>query len=154
MPRLAGVAIEITGATPADLPAIAALLRQAELPHDDIGRHLDRFLVARVGGEIIGAIGAEVGGPDALLRSLVVAARARGVGLGNKLFGALDAAAGSWGVQRWWLLTTTADSFFARLGFSAARRSSAPAAIQRTGQFSGACCGSARCMTRERRAAE
>lgn len=144
--------IKISPATPADAPAIAALLREADLPHEDFVPHLAQFLVARNGGgQVVGAVGTELGGADALLRSLVVAPAQRGAGLGGRLVDELERAAGAWGVRRWWLLTTTAERFFAARGFRVAARSEAPEAIQRTGQFSGECCGSAVCMTRERR---
>jgi amino-acid N-acetyltransferase len=144
--------IQIAPATPADGPAIAALLREAELPHDDFPPHLAHFLVARNGSEnVVGAVGAEVCGADALLRSLVVAPSQRGAGLGGKLIDELERAAGVWGVRRWWLLTTTAENYFAVRGFRVVARDEAPEAIRRTGQFSGGCCCSAVCMTRERR---
>jgi RNA polymerase sigma factor (SigZ family) len=137
-----------------DASAIAALLREAELPYDDSAPHLAHFLVARDDrGAVVGAVGAEVVAPDALLRSLVVAPAQRGAGLGDELVRRLDAAAAVWGVQRWWLLTTTAEKFFTARGFVVAARGSAPEAIRRTGQFSGGCGSAAVCLTRERRAA-
>src|SRR5688572_18857109 len=73
-------------ATSADVPAIAALLREAELPHEDFAPHIAHFRVARDDrGNIIGTIGAEVHVPDALLRSLVVAPQSRGRGIGDQL---------------------------------------------------------------------
>ncbi|HVS52678.1 MAG TPA: arsenic resistance N-acetyltransferase ArsN2 [Opitutaceae bacterium] len=144
--------IQIGPATAANGPAIAALLRAAELPHEDCAAHLGNFLVARAAdGAIVGAVGAEVCGADALLRSLVVDATWRGAGLGSRLVAALERAAAAWGVRRWWLLTTTAETFFAARGFRVADRSEAPETIQRTGQFSGGGCSSAVCMMRERR---
>ena len=144
----------IEPAQPADLPAIGELLRAAELPHEDFAAHLANFCVARdETGRVIGAVGAEVHAPDALLRSLVVAPAHRGSGLGRSLIERLEVAAAAWGVERWWLLTTTAEAFFTTLGFRVVSRSAAPAAMQRTGQFSGGCCASAVCLTRERRAA-
>jgi amino-acid N-acetyltransferase len=62
----------------------------------------------------------------------------------------LDRAAAGWGVRRWWLLTTTAEKFFAARGFVRIERSVAPAAIRGTGQFLGGCCASAVCLTRAR----
>ena len=50
--------IRISPATPADLPAIAVLLREGELPHDDLAPHIANFLVARSGGRVVGAVGA------------------------------------------------------------------------------------------------
>lgn len=137
-----------------DRDAIAALLREGQLPHEDFGPHLEHFVVARdAGGAVVGAVGAEVCGADALLRSLVVAPSRRGGGLGGALVSRLDHAAGAWGVRRWWLLTTTAEAFFAARGFGVAERASAPAAIQATGQFKGGCGCSAVCMSRERKGA-
>lgn len=83
----------IAPAAASDAGAIAALLRAAELPHADFAPHLAHFLVARLpNGEIVGTIGAEVCGRDALLRSFVVAPPWRGRGLGRELLAALDRA--------------------------------------------------------------
>jgi N-acetylglutamate synthase-like GNAT family acetyltransferase len=145
--------IHISPAAPADVPAIAALLRAAELPADDFAPHLGHFLVARSEGAVVGAVGAEVCGEAALLRSLVVEVSQRGAGLGGRLVDELERAADGWGVRRWWLLTTTAEVFFERRGFRVTERAEAPAAIRATGQFNGGCCCSAVCLTRERRTA-
>ena len=144
----------IEPAQPADLPAIGELLRAAELPHEDFAAHLANFCVARdESGRVIGAVGAEVHAPEALLRSLVVAPEHRGGGLGRSLLERLEAAAEARGVERWWLLTTTAETFFTTMGFRVVARSEAPAVVQQTGQFRGGCCASAVCLTRERRTA-
>jgi amino-acid N-acetyltransferase len=142
-------------ATAADLPAIARLLHEAGLPQGDIAGHVGRFLVARNdAGGVVGTIGAEVTGPDALLRSLAVAPNLRQAGLGGRLMAELERVAGGWGVQRWWLLTTTAERFFAKRGFRVATRCEAPEGIRRTAQFSGGCAAAAVCLTRERRSDE
>lgn len=149
-----GLPVDLTleAARPADRAAIVALLRQAGLPAEDFATHLDRFIVARSRtGAIVGAIGAEVYGKEALLRSLVVAEPLRRAGLGAAMLHALEAAAASWGVERWWLLTTTADAFFLRHGFVAAAREAAPPAIAATREFRELCSSVARCFTRERR---
>lgn len=143
----------IEAATPADVPAIAALLREAGLPSEDFATHVAHFLVARAAGQVVGAVGAELHGEAALLRSLVVAPARRAGGLGNRLVNELERAAAAWGVRRWWLLTTTAVKFFAQRGFKVAVRDDAPEAIRGTAEFRGLCPSVALCMSRERRAA-
>jgi N-acetylglutamate synthase-like GNAT family acetyltransferase len=147
-------AMSIGPAAAGDVPAIAALLREAGLPHEDFAGQVAQFLVARTAdGAVIGAIGAEVAGEDALLRSLVVAPAWRGHGLGGRLVDALECAAAGWGVRRWWLLTTTAEAFFVRRRFRVAPRAEAPAEIAATAEFRGLCPSIATCLSRERREA-
>lgn len=134
-----------------DLAGMTALLVSAGLVADDIGTPGRQYLVARDGAAVVGTVGAEVHAPDALLRSLAVAPAHRGAGVGTALLRRLDAAAMEWGVQRWWLLTTTAEAYFRRRGFAAVPRSEAPESIRRTGQFSGGVCATAACLTRARK---
>ncbi len=144
--------VVVAPAEPRDVVKIGALLQAAGLPHCDLASSGAKFLVARDGaGRVVGAVGAEVHAPDALLRSLVVAPESRGLGLGVELVRRLDAAAAEWGVERWWLLTTTAERFFLDRGFSVAPRTSAPQVIAATGQFTGGCSSLAVCLTRARR---
>jgi len=138
----------VAAAAPGDAVAIAALLREAELPHRDIADHLAFFLVARDQGEVVGAIGFELHGTDALLRSLVVAPAHRGAGLGDRLVRRLTASARRQGVRRFYLLTTTAEAFFSKRGFEKIDRRSVPAAIAGTKEFNSLCPVSAVCLTR------
>jgi amino-acid N-acetyltransferase len=141
--------LEIRPAQPGDAPAIGVLLREAGLPDNDFGAHLAHFLVARDDrGVVVAAAGAEVLARHALLRSVVVAEARRGAGIGDELLRRMDEAADGWGVERWWLLTTTAEKFFGARGFVEVSRAEAPASIQQTYQFTGGCCRSAVCMTR------
>ena len=48
---------------------LASTLREAELPHQDLAGKSKRFFCASVSGEIVGYVGLEISGPDALLRS-------------------------------------------------------------------------------------
>jgi amino-acid N-acetyltransferase len=50
-----------------------------------------------------------------------------------------EAHAAPLGVESLYLLTTTADAFFSRLGYSPASREEAPSFIKNTSQFSGLC---------------
>jgi amino-acid N-acetyltransferase len=140
----------ITPAAPADGPAIASMLRAADLPYEDIAPHLGHFFVARKGGVVVGAVGLEVHGPDGLLRSLGVAPAYRGHGLGDELVRRLERAAAEWGVAQLWLLTTTAEAFFARRGFRVTPRTAVPTEIAATHEFKSLCPSTAICMTRAR----
>ena len=146
-------AVEISAAAQKDISAITALLRAADLPHTDFRDHLQHFLVVRRGSEIVGAIGFELHGADALLRSLVVAPTLRGAGLGGGLVNQLTKAARAKEVERFFLLTMTAESFFAKRGFRKIGRETVPAGIAGTKEFNSLCPVSAVCMTRSLEAA-
>ena len=145
--------MEIRPARTEDRMAIARLLREVGLPSEDFAPHLERFFVVTGGGQVLAAIGAEVAGEDALLRSLVVAPELRGRGWGDRLLAAIDAAAENGEVRRWWLLTTTAEAFFRKRGFRRAARDEAPPAIAATREFRELCPSLAACLVRERRRA-
>ena len=138
----------IAAATAADTAAIGALLRAAGLPAEDFADHLGQFLVARRNGTVVGAVGCERHGADALLRSLVVAPGLRGHGLGGRLVNRLAAAVRRGGGRRFYLLTTTAEAFFTRRGFRRTDRAQVPAAIAATREFRRLCPASAVCMAR------
>ncbi len=140
--------ILIASAAPEDVPAIGALLRAADLPAEDFADHLANFLVARSGGAVVGAVGFERHGGAALLRSLVVAPARRGAGLGDALVRRLAAQARRDGVERFYLLTTTAEAFFARRGFAKIPRAEVPAGIAGTAEFRSLCPASAVCLAR------
>src|SRR3546814_17164844 len=88
----------------------------------------------------------EIFGADALLRSLVVPSAARGKGLGKSIVEALAVEAKKIGIERLWLLTTTAADFFAAIGFEPAARPAAPRTIQTTREFRDLCPASAAFM--------
>ena len=87
-------------------------------------------------------------GQDRLLRSVILVPGLRHRGLGVRLASQLVERARAEGAERLWLLTTRADRWFARLGWSAVARAEAPEAIRRSGQFQGICPDSATLMVR------
>ncbi|HEX6368063.1 MAG TPA: arsenic resistance N-acetyltransferase ArsN2 [Longimicrobium sp.] len=136
-------------ARPADFPAIVRLLAQAALPHDDLTpEHLRHFLVLRDGDGIAGVVGMETADDAGLLRSLAVSAARRGGGLASRLVDALEAHARAAGIRTLYLLTTTAEGFFARRGYAPADRGAVPDAIAATPEFRGICPASAACMAK------
>jgi amino-acid N-acetyltransferase len=136
-------------ARPSDFPEIVRLLAEAALPHDDLTpEHLRHFLVLRDGGGIAGVVGMEVADDAGLLRSLAVPHARRGGGLASRLVDALEAHARSAGIRTLYLLTTTAEGFFARRGYARTERAAVPDAIAATPEFRGICPASAACMAR------
>jgi len=127
-----------------DWDAISALLAASGLPTSDLGADkLGAFLVAEDGGELAGLIGLQIFGTTGLLRSLVVAPKARRAGLGGKLVGALESAAQTAGIRDLWLLTIDAQRFFERQGFTIVERERVPDSIRDTDEFTGLCPSSA-----------
>lgn len=126
--------------------AVLALLEASKLPVADVPATLDHFLVAERGGAIIGAIGLEVYGESALLRSAVVGAGEQGKGIGIALVDALLDDARTRGLTTLILLTTTAERWFPRFGFELITRKEVPQAVQASAEFRGACPASAAVM--------
>jgi GNAT superfamily N-acetyltransferase len=119
------------------------VLANAELPTDDLMSEPFRYFTA---DDIAwGGFGA---GADALIRSVVVLPQARSRGFGVLVTEALVGQARDAGVERLWLLTTSAAPFFGRLGWRSEERANAPEAIAASRQFSGLCPASATLMVR------
>ncbi|WP_019644450.1 arsenate reductase (glutaredoxin) [Novispirillum itersonii] len=144
--------LTLTRLDAADLPDLAAALTAAGLPADDIGLPGRMFWAARRDGVPVGYGGVEYSAAsphDGLLRSVVILPARRGLGDGSALIAALTAEARhTLGLCRLWLLTTTADGFFRRLGFVAHDRTAAPAVVTDSAQFSALCPASAVLMAR------
>jgi amino-acid N-acetyltransferase len=112
-----------------------ALLQAQGLPVSDItGEHLEHFFFVGSDGSPTGLVGLELYGTDALLRSLVVAENARGKGLGSTLIAHAEQYAAAKGVRSLYLLTSTAEAFFKRLGYERIERSNAPPSIEQANQ--------------------
>jgi amino-acid N-acetyltransferase len=120
--------------------AVKALLAAADLPTADLrDEHFEHFIACGPVDSPDAVVGLELYGEVALLRSLVVAAAARGQGHGSGLVAQAEAYAGELGVQEIYLLTTTAEAFFSQLGYAHCARAEAPAAIRQTAEFSSLC---------------
>ncbi len=135
-------------ATAADLPEIKTLLETSLLPVADLSDDLMAgFQLAESDG-LIGVVGLEGGGKARLLRSMAVAERAQGQGLGHRLLQAAETLASEQGAETIYLLTTTAEPFFARAGYLRVPRESAPAGLKLLAEFSNLCPSTAACMSK------
>lgn len=142
--------IELKPAQPAQFDAIARLLRAAGLPVEDLDvAMLDAFVVATEGEVCVGVAGLEIYESYALLRSLAVEPRHRSRGLGAQLVDTVETEAQARGVTALYLLTTTAATFFERVGYTAHDRAAVPPAIAATTEFSSLCPDTADCLWRD-----
>jgi amino-acid N-acetyltransferase len=120
--------------------AAAALLEASGLPSADLtAAHMRHFFYAGSADGLQGLVGIEIHGADALLRSLAVAAESRAGGLGGALLRRAESHARAQGVRAMYLLTTTAEQFFARRGYARLERALAPAGIRGTREFADLC---------------
>lgn len=135
-------------AEPADIPRLRALLASAGLPSEDVQHAEQEYILAFSGGELVGSVGLEKRADDTLLRSLAVVPAQRRHGLGGQLYERILARAVASGARDAYVLTTTAERFFASRGFERVERSSVPEALRMTAEFRSLCPTSAVCMRR------
>lgn len=123
---------------------VKRLLDGAGLPSSDVDDPLlECFWAGRSNDVLVGVVGLEPCGRAGLLRSLVVEPGARGTGVGRALVHEAERHAGALGIETLYLLTTTADAWFRRLGYSDCDRDAAPPAIRQSREFADLCPGDA-----------
>ncbi len=133
-------------ARPEDTDAILRLLDGSQLPLDGVREHLDTAIVGRHNGDVIGVAALEVYRDGALIRSVAVAPPLQGQGLGRQLTDAVLQMARQVGAPHAYLLTTTAERYFATFGFERMERADVPASVQTSIEFRSACPSSATVM--------
>jgi amino-acid N-acetyltransferase len=126
-------------ATTTDRPALIKLLHEVDLLTDDLPTDLTTFTLAFDAEKLAGAAGVEVVGSTGLLRSVAVSSVYRQHQLGRQLVDASLKLAADNGVTTLYLITTTAEGYFKRLGFSRVDRTNVPETIAQTRQFSDLC---------------
>lgn len=120
--------------------AVEALLRSNDLPIADLSAlQSSDFLFCGQSEKPIGVIGIQILGSVGLLRSLVVSDIGRNHGCGTALVEALESKAKHAGIKDLYLLTETAEAFFANLNYTKISRDGAPSAIKNTQEFDGLC---------------
>jgi amino-acid N-acetyltransferase len=131
--------VKIREATEDDLSQIKDLLEASQLPGSDIGLDKQLFLVALHNRVVIGTIALEVYGNSALLRSFAVDANFRSQQIGARLYREAVAQSKQKGIDHLFLLTTTADKYFDRLGWQRIGRDEVPEAIGASTEFASLC---------------
>jgi len=118
--------IQFQAASASDWNEIRNLLTANRQPIQGALNHLANFIVATDNGRVVGAIGMEVYGDIALLRSLVVASHTRGKSVGKRLIKHVIERARTKQITALYLLTGTADNLFAKFGFEKMQRADMP----------------------------
>jgi amino-acid N-acetyltransferase len=139
-------ALEFRLAEAGDEKAIRDLLIRCGLKPEGISPHLSHFVVAVEGGVVVGTAGCEIHGGAGLFRSFAVDSHHRGRGIGTQLYRRVLEHVSLKGVREGYLLTETAEGFFAKLGFQRIERQAVPIVIQETEQFRTECSETAICM--------
>ena len=135
--------VRIERATPHDLESVLALLADNRLPPEGLAEHLETTLVARRAGRVIGSAALEMYADGALLRSVAVARELQGQGIGRTLTEAAITLGQSLRAPAIYLLTTTAERYFPKLGFEQTDRGVVPESVKASVEFKGACPASA-----------
>lgn len=145
--RQSAVGNRLRPARASDYHAVKQLVADANLPVEGLEDHFgENYVVSELRGRVIAVQGIEIHGSYGLLRSAVVDEAFRGEGLGVTLTKERLEWAKAQGLKAVYLLTTTAATFFGKLGFERVDRASAPAELQRSKEFSSVCPSSAVCM--------
>ncbi len=129
-----------------DYPGIQTLLKSVSLPIEGVREHLDRFLTLQEGEELVGVVGLEIYEDKAILRSLVVNRNRQGEGYGRMLTDKIIQQARSEKILEIYLLTETAETFFARFGFETISRGLVDNKVKNSIQFQHLCPESVPCM--------
>ena len=141
-----GQCVDLRSAASEDLPQVLSLLERSKLPTAGVTDSFSHFLVAESEGRLVGAVGLELYGSSALLRSAAVEESWRGSGVGRVLVErALDLARER-GVDDVYLLTTTAENYFPRFGFVCVSRDAVAEEVRCSVEFQTACPASATVM--------
>jgi N-acetylglutamate synthase-like GNAT family acetyltransferase len=135
-------------ATPDQREEIAALLSANKLPVNDLTAGAKLYALMH-NGSLVGSAGLEVYGNAALLRSVSVADSGKGRGWGKFISHEIEKLAQQQGINEFFLVTTTAEGFFQKLGYWKVERKEVPEALLVSGQFNGICPASATIMAKK-----
>ena len=128
----------IVPARPGHLQEIRKLLGELGLDHEGFDEaKMSEFFALENENGLIGCVGLEIFGEDAVLNSLAVSPSARGIGYGWMLADLAINMARFHGVRRLYLVTEKASDFFAaKHGFNVFDLSTAPASVASSRTFS------------------
>lgn len=119
----------IRPATGPDLPPIATILHEGGLQAGAARERVRRTVVAEANRRIVGTAAWEPVGEDVIVRSVAVDPAARGTGVGTAVTAAAVRGALESGARACYLMTESAEEFFAGCGFRTIPREDLPGGI-------------------------
>jgi amino-acid N-acetyltransferase len=140
--------MNIVPASQNSFSAAIALLKKNNLPTEDIDPGKQLFVVEE-GDNVVATVAVEYNYNDALLRSLSVSKEKRKSGIGAELVEFIEGYVQKQGVQRMYLLTTTAATFFSKRGYATIDRDNVPEFIKNTKEYRTICSSSSTVMKKE-----
>lgn len=129
-----------------DLATISKLLKEEQLPTEDLDNELEHFIVAEGENGIVGTIGLEKYGDTGLLRSMIVNTEYRNHGIASRLVKELLDYAKAQNLSSLYLITNTAEDYFARKGFVKIDKEKVAKPVLRSKEFNGLCPASSTIM--------
>jgi len=131
------------------LEEVITLLDDNNLPSSDIkDLNFESFFGVYINNTLEGIVGLEVYKELALLRSLAVNSN-KSSGIGSMLLEHIYSFSKTNNITTLYLLTTTADKYFLKKGFTIIDKNEAPKIIQNTKEFKSICPDSSICMKKE-----
>lgn len=135
--------------TVSELEFLKSFLNVNNLPSEDISLNNSYFKLYRdSNNDLVGSGGLEFYGPYALLRSLAVSQKLRGLLVGKQIVRDLLHEASNRKIKAVYLLTNSAYHFFTKFGFTELNREQVPNRIKSASEFVSVCPTSAQVMVR------
>jgi len=125
------------------------LLSSQKLPISDLPPALHDFFIAKDDDQLVGVIGLEKYNENGLLRSMVVHPDYRNRNIASQLVKEIEEMAKEKLLNTVYLLTETADQYFARKGYIKVERNTVPEGIKSSSEFSNVCPASAAVMMKK-----
>lgn len=126
-------------ATAQNFASLKQFLEEVDLPTEDLNEKIDLFYWQSPDGNAVACGGFEQYGEIGLLRSVAIRPGQQKKGTGSIWVSRLMDQASEMGMQDLYLLTTTAEGFFKKMGFENQDRESVPQAIKESEEFSSLC---------------
>jgi len=129
-----------------DYPEITHMLEVCDFPFSDVQDKDIEFWIIRENGILIATGALQHAGDSAIFRSFSVNPEFRNKGFGERIYESILKSASVRGISTLYLLTTTAERYFLKRGWTRLDRNSTPKAVLESSEFKTICPSTAVCM--------